>query len=106
GVRRIEAVSGAAAEKYLNTQTDQLARIAEMFKNPKDIIKAVSSLNEENAQLRKQLEKLESAQLRSLGQALAGRSEQINGTSFVGEVVEVNNADALKKLAFDLKQRL
>ncbi|MFL5811372.1 MAG: DHHA1 domain-containing protein, partial [Flavisolibacter sp.] len=46
------------------------------------------------------------AQLRSLGNALAQKVQNINGVQFLGEVVEVSNADALKKLAFDLKHKL
>ena len=32
--------------------------------------------------------------------------ETVNGINFIGAVVEVGSADALKKLAFDLKQRV
>jgi alanyl-tRNA synthetase len=34
------------------------------------------------------------------------KDEIINGVTFVGDIVEVGNADALKKLCFDMKNHL
>ena len=106
GVRRIEAVSGLAAEKHLNEQLDQLKQIKEAFKNPKDLFKAVVSLSEENAALKKQIEKFEATQLKSLTELLVRKVQPVNGINFIGEIVEVGSADALKKIAFDLRQRV
>jgi alanyl-tRNA synthetase len=106
GVRRIEAVSGLAAEKMINDQLTQLHQVKETLKNPKDALKAIQSLSDENTSLKKQIEKFEQAQLRSLGDSLAKKSQAINGSNFIGEIVEVSSADALKKLAFELKQKL
>jgi alanyl-tRNA synthetase len=104
GVRRVEAVSGAAAVQYLAQQLDQLQQAKDALKNPKDLVKAISSLNEENTALRKQVEKFELAQLRILKESLASNAEQVNGAAFIGAQVQVSSADALKKLAFELKQ--
>ena len=38
--------------------------------------------------------------------SLLQKDEIINGVNFVGDIVEVSNADALKKLCFDLKNHL
>ena len=103
GVRRIEAVSGAAAENFLNAQLDQLQQVKESLKNAKDPVKAITSLSEENATLKKQVEKFEQAQLRTLRDSLVQKSQAINGTNFIGATVEALSADALKKLAFELK---
>jgi alanyl-tRNA synthetase len=106
GVRRIEAVSGVAAEQYAEEQFNLLNTVKESLKNPKDITKAIASLNEENASLRKQIEKLELAQLKSLCDELMQKVQPINGVNFIGEVVEVGSADLLKKLAFEIKPQL
>lgn len=60
-------------------------------------------MQEENNQLKKQLEKLETAQIAALRDDLKGKAETISGMSFIGQVVDAPSADALKKLAFDLK---
>jgi alanyl-tRNA synthetase len=106
GVRRIEAVSGLAAEQFINEQLDQLQQVKESLKNPKDLAKAVSTLNEENVSLRKQMEKIELAQLMGLRDKLAAGAESVNGVNFIGARVEVSSADAVKKLAFELKQQV
>ena len=106
GVRRIEAISGVAAENYLNKELSEIKSIKEELKNPKDLIKSVKALAEENANLKKQLEKAEQIQLKSLGKALTKKVHAINGINFIGEIVEVSNAEALKKLAFEIKQQI
>jgi len=106
GVRRIEAVSGQAAEVLLNEENAQLMAARALLKNPKDITKAIESLQEENNALQKRIESLEARQLVAIRQELMQKDEIINNVSFIGEVIEVPNADALKKLCFDFKNHL
>ena len=106
GVRRIEAVSGKAAQELIKQQFQQLHSIREALKNPKDVFKAIENLNIENADLKKQLESAETKQLQFIKNELLQKIQVINNISFIGEQVEVSNADALKKLCFDLKPQL
>ena len=106
GVRRIEAVSGKAAEKYIHEQFAQVHAIREALKHPKELLRSVEQLVTENSELKKKLEKAETRQLAELGKELLGKVQSISGIHFIGEVVEVHNADALKKLSFDLKAGL
>ncbi|MGC4037983.1 MAG: alanine--tRNA ligase [Chitinophagaceae bacterium] len=106
GVRRIEAVSGKIAEDYINDQLATVHSIREALKNPKDISKAIENLNEENADLKKKLERAEAKHLVAIRNELLTKDELINGVAFVGDIVQVNNADALKKICFDLKNNL
>jgi alanyl-tRNA synthetase len=106
GVRRVEAVSGKAAEDFINEEFKLMNGIRESLKNPKDLPKAIENIANENTELKKKLEKLEARQLEEIKQQLLKRSVQLNGTTFIGEIVEVGNADALKKLCFELKNEL
>src|SRR6187431_3521593 len=106
GVRRIEAVSGAAAEEYVNNKLRELNSIKEQFKNPKDLLKSIESNLAENASLKKQLENIENRMLVGIRNELLQKDEIINGISFIGDIIEVSNPDALKKLCFDLKNNL
>lgn len=106
GVRRIEAVSGHAAADYLNEQLQQLHAVKSALKNPKDVLKAIEALNEENTNYKKRIESLEARQLVIIKNELLQQVQTINGVSFIGAIVEVSNADALKKLCFDLKNEL
>jgi alanyl-tRNA synthetase len=103
GVRRIEAVSGIAAENYLNEQLQQLDAVKAVFNNPKELIKTIENSVAENRELKKKIESLEAKQLAVIKTELAAKVETINGSTFIGAVLEVSNADGLKKLANDLK---
>ncbi|HTC01710.1 MAG TPA: alanine--tRNA ligase [Ferruginibacter sp.] len=106
GVRRIEAVCGAAAEKYINEEFDLLKTIRETLKNPKEVSKAVGNLLIEKTSLEKRIEGLEARQLVGIRNELLQKDEIINNVTFVGEIIEVGSADVLKKLCFDLKNHL
>ena len=106
GVRRIEAVTGEAAEQFINSKLKELDTIKEQFRNPKDLLKTIESTLTENASLKKQLESVENRLLAGVRNELMQKAEVINGVNFIGDVVEISNPDALKKLCFDLKNQL
>jgi alanyl-tRNA synthetase len=106
GVRRVEAVCGKQAEEYVNEKLALLNTIGEELKNPKDIQKAIGNLQAENTELKKHLDVMEARQLVGVRNELLQKDEIINGVNFVGDIIEVSNADALKKLCFDLKNHL
>jgi alanyl-tRNA synthetase len=106
GVRRVEAVCGIPAEEYVNEQFKLLITLKETLKNPKDIQKAIESLQAENAGLKKHMDAMEARQLVITRNELLQKDEIINGVNFIGDIIEVSNPDALKKLCFDLKNHL
>jgi alanyl-tRNA synthetase len=106
GVRRVEAVCGKPAEIYLIDQISTLKAIKASFKNPKDILKSVSNLFQENADLKKTAEHLENKILEGIRNELLNQIQTINGLEFIGAEVEVSNPDALKKLYFDIKPKI
>jgi alanyl-tRNA synthetase len=106
GVRRVEAVCGAAAEAWLQERLGTLEGIREALKNPADPLKAVRSLQEELATLRKHAEGLEARMLVGIRNELLTRDELIDGVAFIGSQVQVSNPDALKKLCIDLRNNL
>jgi alanyl-tRNA synthetase len=106
GVRRVEAVSGKAAEDFVVKESDTLNHIRDNLKNPQDLNKAVENLIGENSLLKKQVEKSEAIQLSVLLKELLQKTEKIQGINFIGEVVEVPNGDSLKKLCYSLKNHL
>lgn len=106
GVRRIEAVTGGNALAFVDAQLQQLKEIKAALKNPKDPITAVETLIQDKSSLEKQLEVLEQEKVRQLSAGLLQQVEQINGINFLGKIVEVSNADALKQLCFSLKNEI
>ncbi|MDB5031948.1 alanine--tRNA ligase [Mucilaginibacter sp.] len=103
GVRRIEAITGVGAENFINEQTKLVSQVKELLKNPKDIAKSIESLIEENTLLKKIIEKVILEKTHGLKDELAKTTEFINGVNFIAQKVELPNADAVKNLAYQLK---
>lgn len=106
GVRRIEAISGHAAEEYVNEHLHTLHEVQAALKNAKEPVKAIEKLYEEKQQLEKRIEALEARQLVGIRNEVLTKDEIINQVTFVGDIVEVSSADALKKLCADVKHHL
>jgi alanyl-tRNA synthetase len=103
GVRRIEAITGIAAENYINDQSKLVNQLKELLKNPKDISKSVESLLDENSKLKKEIEKSIVEKSSGLKDELAKKVETLNGVNFIAQKVQLPNADAVKNLAYQLK---
>jgi len=106
GVRRITAVSGQAAQEFVNGELELLDKVRSELKNPKDLLKAIEKLQEEKNQLEKHVEHMEARQLVGIRNELLTKDEMINELTFVGQQVTVSSPDALKKLCLDLKTHL
>ncbi|MET0465798.1 MAG: alanine--tRNA ligase [Chitinophagaceae bacterium] len=105
GVRRIEALTGAGAIRYVNDKLSQIKQAGELLK-AKEPLKAIEKLMEDKAALEKKIERLEARQLVGVRNELLQKDEIVNGVTFIGDIIEVDNSDALKKLCVDLKNNL
>jgi alanyl-tRNA synthetase len=105
GVRRIEALTGEAAEKYVRTELGLLDEIKRMLKNPKDVIGSLKSLAEEKHVLEKKLEVLHGERAQQIKNDLAEKAIKDNGHTLIIERVSVPNADVLKNIAYALRNQ-
>ena len=101
GIRRIEAITNEGVKEFFTSQENTLKEIKEALKNPQDSIKAVVSLQEENAKLKKQVEALLKEKAKNLKGELASEIEEINGVKFLAKQVDLNQEGA-KDLAYEL----
>jgi len=106
GVRRIEALSGIAAEHYIAEEFSVLRSVREQLKNPKDLQKTIQDLSAESVQMRKRIESLDALQLRQIKTELLKQIIKNQGISFIGAVLDAVSADGLRKLAIDLRQEI
>ncbi len=83
GVRRIEAVTGEAAEKILDALTDTLKGIRTMLGNAPDVAAAVAKLFSENSDAKKKIEEYAKEKAASLAKMLSENAEEINGIKVV-----------------------
>ena len=101
GVRRVEALTGPVAFRFLGEKLENLREIGTILKS-KEPVKAVDKLITEIAQLKKHIESLEARQLVIVRNELLQKDEIINQVNFIGQIIEVPHADSLKKLAREL----
>jgi len=101
GIRRVEAITNEAVKDFFASQENTLKEIKETLKNPQDAIKAVVSLQDENAKLKKQLEALLKEKAKNLKGELVGELQEINGVRFLAKQVDLDPNGA-KDLAYEL----
>ena len=103
GIRRIEAITGKAVQGFFEAQETKLNQINECLKHPQDPIKAIHSLQVENAALKKELEKLSKLQVQAVKQDLQAKIQVVNGVDFLAAEVDLSSP-AIKDLSFELGQ--
>ncbi len=106
GVRRIEAITASAAERYINEQLSVLASLKAELKNPSDPIKAIRELQLEVKDLRSQMEGIEIQKAAALKTNLLKAVEQHNGIKVISEEVDIHDPKLLKGLLFQIGSEL
>lgn len=101
GIRRVEAITSDAVKEYYMHNERQLARIRDVLKAPQDPVKAVESLQEDNARLKKELEQLLREKTKNLKEVLAGELETVGDIRFLAKKVDLDAA-GIKDLSFEL----
>lgn len=103
GVRRIEAITSYHSVNYIQEEGRLVKKLKELLRNPADLSKSVETLIEDNNRMKKELEKAVLMKASGLKDDLAKTAETINGINFIAQKVELPNADAIKNLAYNLK---
>ncbi|MGA3014863.1 MAG: alanine--tRNA ligase-related protein, partial [Bacteroidales bacterium] len=103
GIRRIEAITGQAALEYYNDRVTLFEEVKEMLKNPKDVIKGLKSVIEENQELKKLATEYERLKISEVRKTIEPNIRNINNINFLAEKVELS-VDAAKNLAFEMSR--
>jgi len=108
GVRRIEALTGAAAISYVNEQERALRQAADVLKAaPADVAARVAALSEERRRLEKELSEARRQIATGGGGGAASGPEvkDIGGVGFIGQSLDGIPAKELKSMVDDLKAK-
>ncbi|PVW17123.1 alanine--tRNA ligase [Marixanthomonas spongiae] len=100
GIRRIEAITGEFAKNYFIDRSNDYAEIKKTL-NAQNPVKAVNSLQEENAALQKQVQELLKDKANNLKGDLKKELETVNGINFLAKEVDLD-ASGMKDLAFEM----
>ncbi|GHT07961.1 alanine--tRNA ligase [Bacteroidia bacterium] len=103
GIRRIEAISAEACEKYFYAQQDILREVRALFNNTPDLKQAIHKFFEENADLKKQAEEFMKEKVQQMKKLLIESKQTVNGINlFVINRLPLP-AEIVKDLAFQLR---
>jgi len=105
GIRRIEAITSAAADDYINGQLSLLDEVSVLLKNPKSIQKAIEDLIAQNAGMQKEIEASKKEKALGLKDDLLKAVEVINGVNFISTKVALD-AGSVKDIAYQIKGQL
>jgi len=105
GVRRIEAVTGAAAENYLYEQADMIDAIRQLFNNSPQLMTAIRKTLEENAELGKQVGEYVREQIAEKKRQLLEKRVEVGGVRLFLIEKEVP-AEIIKDIAFQIAGEL
>ena len=105
GVRRIEAVTGAAAENYLYEQADMIDAIRQLFNNSPQLMTAIRKTLEENVELGKQVGEYVREQIAEKKRQLLEKRVEVGGVRLFLVEKEVP-AEIIKDIAFQIAGEL
>ncbi|UNU73567.1 alanine--tRNA ligase [Moraxella nasovis] len=107
GVRRIEALTGMGALRYIQQGNQQLNILADQFKAKRhEIVDRVSQLADKSRSLEKQLERLNQKMASLQAQSLTENTKQINGQKVLIATINGLDGKALRTLSDDMKSKL
>ncbi|HEY1915674.1 MAG TPA: alanine--tRNA ligase [Streptosporangiaceae bacterium] len=108
GVRRVEALVGMDAFRYLAGESVLVSQLSEQLKTPReDLPERISGLVTRLRDAQRELEKLRSAQLLSSGPDLVRGAQDVGGVTLVAQQLpDGTTADGIRKLALDVRGRL
>ena len=101
GVRRIEAVTGPAAEEVMYENQNLLKQVREML-NTNNPLQAIQKLNDDNTQYRKKMEEIEKQQIVNFCKDMENSAETINGMQVITKITEMSG-DMLRQAAISLR---
>jgi alanyl-tRNA synthetase len=107
GVRRVEALVGGDAYRFLAREHLLVAQLSEALKaRPEELPERVNDIVERLRAAEKEIERVRVQQLLAAAGSLAGTAKDVYGVSFVGHRADGAGAGDVRKLALDVRGRL
>lgn len=105
GIRRVEALTGKAAEEAIYEVEDTLNGIRELFNNAKNLQATIEKSINENSELKKELESFRQQKVEEMKGKLVASAKDVNGTKVVTAVLPIQPNSA-KDLVFKVREAI
>jgi alanyl-tRNA synthetase len=107
GVRRIEALTGLGALRHIRRQEHAFGEVARLLKTaPADVPSRVEKLIEERRAAQREIDQLRQAQAGEAAGDLMSQVREIGGTKVLGVRVDGLDAESMRTMIDDLRNRL
>ncbi|PKD44177.1 alanine--tRNA ligase [Rhodohalobacter barkolensis] len=106
GIRRVEAVTGKAADQKLRNEQRLLKQIQTVLGNQKDVLPGIQNLIEKNKELEKELEKLRQSQAGDSLDQILENGKEVSGVQLYTGKVDGADMDTLKQLGYDALEKM
>ena len=107
GMRRIEAVTGRAAEHLFVEQTERLEALARSLQTPVVALESrLETFLQDTEELRKRLAALERGNLRVEAESLLEKVQNINGIRLISGRTSANSAEAMREMGDFIRTRI
>ena len=107
GMRRLEAVSGRAAERLVWERFSREDALASTLNTtPPELTAAIQRIQDENDELRRQMQALERQNTLQAAEILLETRQDINGVSVLAARTEASNADAMREISDWLRDKM
>lgn len=105
GIRRIEAITGANAEKWYRNIEQKLRSVEEMLNSPQDVIRTLATLIEEKSALQKQVEKYAREAARTFKEGLLKQVQQVGEWKLIAAtaLAEFDDPGLIRDVAYQLR---
>ena len=101
GIRRIEAITGEFAKDFFISNSNKFKEVKKVLQNTKDPLKSIVALQEENSDLKKQIQTLLKEKGKNLKTDLKNEISEMNGINFLAKQVDLD-ANGIKDISFEL----
>jgi len=101
GIRRIEAITGEFAKDFFISNSNKFKEVKKVLQNTNDPLKSIVTIQEENSDLKKQIQTLLKEKGKNLKTDLKNEISEMNGINFLAKQVDLD-ANGIKDISFEL----
>jgi alanyl-tRNA synthetase len=101
GIRRIEAITSDAVKDFYHENNRAFYEMKDLLSNAQKPVKALQNLQDENANLKKQIEALLKDKAKNIKGDLKSELTEINGIQFLAKKLDLD-ASGIKDVSFEL----